>query len=64
MDMPAEKCISGSEPPSTKIGLQKFLPLRPLFLPVQFTALSVATEGAAPGEVPGSGRMFPAASVS
>ena len=31
---------------------------------VQFTALSVATEGAAPGEVAGSGRIFPAASVS
>ena len=33
-------------------------------LEVQFAALSVATDGAAPGEVPGSGRMFPAASVS
>ena len=31
---------------------------------VQFAALSVATEGAAAGEVPGSCRMFPAASVS
>ena len=31
---------------------------------VQFAALSVATEGAATGAVPGIGKMFPAASVS